>query len=265
MSGKALAVTAADPGNEETRILAELRRLEKERRTGVLRVGDEGAFHVAEGAVVFAGSRRATGLDRLAVGSGMVSTEEWGRIRLGGLDGAPGLPRPQLEMFALLALFDAAYFLLGSAAVPRFGAGPAHWLAPLCRVTPATLAHECARRRDRLDAVWPVPPTDLAPVVPVRRIRRQRVVLTGLQAELLLNADGRRTPAELALDLGRTTYGCLLAARELGAAGLIRPAAVRAPRAAPPAPVRPPAPAAQWSPPDMDVLVRLRTALKECM
>ncbi|MBW8482583.1 hypothetical protein [Actinomadura parmotrematis] len=273
---------------------AELRRLEKERRTGVLHAGDEGAFHVADGAVAFARSRRATGLDRLVVESGAVSAEDWGRIRLGEHGdlradrqpwGTVPIRRSQLETFALLALFDAAFFLLESASAPVFEEGPAHWLAPVCRVTPATLAHECERRRDGAATPWPSSLADRAPVVPVTRIRRQRVILTGLEAELLVNADGRRSPAELAMDLGRTTYGCLLAVRSLVAAGLVQPPAVQPPvpdapdapaavpavpgaalggrRAAGTAPERPAGTDSWWTPPDLDVLVRLRAALEE--
>lgn len=59
--------------------------------------------------------------------------------------------------------------------------------------------------------------------MPVRRVRKQRVVLTGGQIEILAAADSRRTVAELARDLGRTTYGCLQAVRELTEAGLVEP------------------------------------------
>ncbi|WP_018656321.1 hypothetical protein [Actinomadura flavalba] len=273
------SAAAADPGvapaHADPPIVTALRRAEADERTGVLHAGDEGAFFLDRGAVTYVTNRATTGLDRLVMSSGTVSAEEWGRVLLAVAerDGAPlreagrapGLGRARLEMFALLAAFDAASSLLGSAAEPRFEAGPPHWLAPVCRITPATLVLERTRRRDRLDAEWPDDRADTAPVVPVRRVRRQRVILTGLQAELLLNADGHRTAAGLALDLGRTTFGCLLAVRALAAARLIeRPGpAVRpvAPAlATAPAPGEPPA---FWTPPDHDVLVRLRAALEE--
>lgn len=115
-------------------------------------------------------------------------------------------------------------------------------------------------------------------MVPVRRVTRQRVILTGLQAEILLNADGRRTPPQLARELGRTVFACLLAVRGLAAASLLRigppdgfgAAPVReapAAPAAPAAPVRDDVPAgwapADWAPTDHDLLVRLHAALVE--
>ncbi|NVI86954.1 hypothetical protein [Actinomadura sp. BRA 177] len=199
--------------------------LERDRCTGVVRVGGDGAFHVDRGAVVRAESRH------VSAGAGL-----------------------DPELSALLAMFDAAYFLLGSGAEPVFTEGAA---GGDLRVTVATLVHEQRRRRARLDAAWPDGGVDLAPVVPVRRVRRQRVILTGVQAEILLNADGRRTPARLARDLGRTAFGCLLAVRGLAAASLVRTdppeSAGESPRELP----------VEWAPPDHDVLDRLRTALVE--
>ncbi|MCP9951652.1 DUF4388 domain-containing protein [Actinomadura madurae] len=205
--------------------------LERERRTGLLRVGGDGTVHVDRGAVVHAESPHAPG------------------PRPGGAD--PELP-------ALLALFDAAYFLLGSTAEPVFTEGAPRG-RPF-RVTVATLVHERRRRRALLDAAWPDAGVDAAPVVPVRRVRRQRVILTGVQAEILLNADGRRAPGRLARDLGRTAFGCLLAVRGLAAASLIRtdPPAVPGP----PPPPRAEIPA-EWAPADHDLLGRLRAALVE--
>lgn len=205
--------------------------LERDRRTGVLRVGDEGAFHVRRGFVAAAESRHAR--------------------RLAG---------PEPELAALLTTFDAAYFLLGSSAEPDFVEGRAG-TSPQ-RISVATLVHEHRRRSELLDAAWPDPRVDVAPVVPVRRVHRQRVILTGLQAEILLNADGTRTPSQLAGDLGRTAFACLLAVRGLAAASLLRtgPAEAGPAGTAPSARVEVPA---GWAPPDQDLLARLRTALAE--
>ncbi|MGK5551480.1 hypothetical protein ACSNOI_07680 [Actinomadura kijaniata] len=257
------------PGDDA--LAAELRRLERERRTGVLSVGDGGAFHLAEGAVVYAESPWTAGLEAMASASGWTVPED-------RAEAVAALGAPLLETLALLATFDAACLLLDPDIGPdvdpderraRFREGPPHWLAPFCRITPATLAHEHARRRELLGAPEAV---DRRPVVPVRRVRRQRVILTGLQAEVLLNADGRRTPVELARDLGRSAFGCVLAVRALHAGGLVEappgeasPAeAGRLPRrraaSREAAPVRPPE---RWEPVDHDVLVRLRNALEE--
>lgn len=208
-------------------ISSALSALERDKCTGVLRVGDDGAFHVDRGAVVHAECPHAP---------------------------SPG-GGPDPELPALLAMFDAAYFLLGSAAEPVFTEGPRSGRAR--RITVATLVHEQRRRRARLDAAWPDGGVDTAPVVPVRRVRRQRVILTGVQAEILLNADGRRTPAELARDLGRTAFGCLLAVRGLAAASLVRTDPPAGP-AAPPGEIP-----AEWAAADHELLDRLRAALVE--
>ncbi|GAA2130140.1 hypothetical protein [Actinomadura napierensis] len=235
-----------DEGGAQGRVARTLGMLERERATGVLRIGDDGALHLDGGAVTRAVSRHAPGP--------------------GELNGAFGGPDPELP--ALLAMFDAAYFLLGSGAEPVFAEGPAA-RGPARRITAATLVHERRRRRTLLDSAWPYEDLDAAPVVPVRRVRRQRVILTGLQAEILLNADDRRTPAELARDLGRTAFACLLAVRGLAAAALVRTQRHRGGTAPPPAAPPPAAPSASWvqptgwAPADQDLLARLRSALVE--
>jgi hypothetical protein len=140
------------------------------------------------------------------------------------------------------------------------------------------LVNECARRGDPEAGPWPAEAVDRAPVVPVRRVRRRRISLTGGQAEVLAAADGRRTVADIARELGRTSYGCLVAVRDLTLADLIRPAdattfpvpSVRAEAAVPPPLVRRRRSATSVVPPDLwespvdiDVLVRLRAALEE--
>ena len=228
--------TAAPAPAGAASVIDVLGALDKRRAHGVLRLADDGVLHIADGAVVAAVCRHTAGA-------------------------APGTDR---GLAALLALFDAAYFLLGSAAAPQFIPGPVRGGGP--GISAATLLHERERRRAALDAVWASPSADTVPVVPVRRVRRQRVILTGPQAELLLNADGRRTPVRLARDLGRAAFPCLLAVRGLAAAGLIEtapPTEPAAPRAAPPAPAVPGTAPDGWAPPDLDLLVRLRTALTE--
>ncbi|MFE5287329.1 hypothetical protein ACFRAQ_20390 [Nocardia sp. NPDC056611] len=278
----------------DSELVIELRRLEQQRGTGVLTVGD-GAFHLVEGAIVAADCRRTTGLDRLAITAGLTDAEGWRRARSGTPDQLPTGPR--LETLALLSVFDAAYLLLAAPARVEFREEPAHWLAHACRITPGALIHECARRGDPAAGVWPVELVDRVAVVPVRRVQRRRVVLTGGQAEVLAAVDARRSISGLAEDLGRTTYGCLLAVRELTAAGLIEApvmvaladhiGAVAEPDRAPAEPspaadensaaatnsapplrrrVRQAAAVAvpdRWEPPDRDVLIRLRAALEE--
>ncbi|MGV9749418.1 hypothetical protein [Nocardia farcinica] len=195
-----------------------LRRLEQEGRTGVLRAGD-GEFHLADGVIASAHCCRATGLDRLVVAAGVATPEDWQRAGAG--DPSRVLARPQLETLALLSVYDAAYFLLASTAEPEFRPAPPHWLAGVCHVRPRELVRECARRGDPESGPSPAELVDRVPVVPVRRVHRRRVVLTAGQVEVLAAADARRSITDIARDLGRTTYGCLAAVRELTAAGLL--------------------------------------------
>jgi hypothetical protein len=79
-------------------------------------------------------------------------------------------------------------------------------------------------------------------VVPVLRPGLDRVLLSGLQWEIVLHADGRRTPQELAGLLGRSAYAVTLDVRRLAAAGLIiapEPAVVPVEKAAEPEVVPP--------------------------
>ena len=224
------AETAATSTSERPAsvVHAELTRLTEQKATGRLRIGDQGAIFLSEGAVAFAESTRTTSLEALLTATGKVDVRTWRRARS---DGAPPhvalldegrLTLAEFETFVVLSVFDAAYALLTSSHAPAFVPEPAHWLTSVWRTPADLLVRETELRRARLDAVWPSPEADEAPVMPVRRMRRQRVILTGLQAEVLLNADDRRTPAELARDLGRTRYGCLLAVRGLAASGLLK-------------------------------------------
>lgn len=256
-------------------LVDEMRRLENERSTGELRVGD-GGLQFVDGAIVFAECRRTTGLERLVVEARVATADQWRRAAAGDLE--PLRERPRLEALALLSIFDAAYFLLASSTIPEFRAAPPHWLAPVCRIAPHALVNECARRGNPESGPWPASLVDRAPVIPARRVRRQRVVLTAGQAEVLAAADTGRSISGIARDLGRTTFGCLVAVRDLTAAGLIEPPVSMAMTG--PLPVssdtesvprlrRRPRPTVsmpipdRWEPVDRDVLLRLRAALEE--
>lgn len=204
----------------------------------MLRLGAEGAVYLVDGAVTHAECRRATDLDGLIVRADRIGAAEWRQVceASGGrldtvMDAVAGrLSRAEFEVADLAAIFDAAFFLAtslrgaggdGTADPGEFEEGTRHRLEPVWRIAPATLDRVTERRRARLHATWPSAAADHLPVTPVTRVRRQRVILSGLQAEILLNADGRRTPCELARELGRPAFGCLLAVRELAAAELL--------------------------------------------
>jgi hypothetical protein len=63
-------------------------------------------------------------------------------------------------------------------------------------------------------------------VIPVPRPPLERITLNSLQWELLVHADGQRTPADLAQLLGRAGYATIQELRRLAALGLIELPAV---------------------------------------
>jgi len=88
------------------------------------------------------------------------------------------------------------------------------------------------------------------------------VLVSGLQWEIVLHADGQRTPQELAGLLGRSAYAVTLDVRRLAAAGLVTPPAAEeeappsaeTPKTAQTASVVPPEPAPPAEEPPVDPL-----------
>ncbi|MDX6744057.1 hypothetical protein [Actinocorallia sp. A-T 12471] len=207
-------------------IRAHLERLAGERATGTLLLGEDGAFHLLDGAVAHVETGLTPSLRDLLTASGRLSEQGWERLRSRGPGQGPATPArltgAELQAHALVQLFDAAFFLLRSPHEPVFHEGRGGYWPDFLAVDPVTLCVETRRRGGLLDEAWPSPLADDGPVEPVRRQRRQRVILTGLQLEILLNADGRKTPSGLARELGRTRFGCTLAVRGLVASALVR-------------------------------------------
>lgn len=78
-----------------------------------------------------------------------------------------GLAGGELEICHLAAIFDAAFFALSPGSGPsRFRRGATHWIGSVRSVPAAAVERETRRRRELLDAVWPYPLLDTAPVVP---------------------------------------------------------------------------------------------------
>ncbi len=205
------------------------------------RSGASGALHVdgspggtlflAHGSVTYAESPAAPGVGELLTASGRLSRNTWracfdaGRdeYRVGHVLVEQGhLTAGELELCVLGATYDAAFFVLQPRPAPvRFVAGERHWLGTLTQVDVTALDRETTRRHRLPDEITPESAVDGAPVTPVTRPPVDRVVLMALQWELLMHADGRRTPADLARLLGRAGYATLLELRRLAAAGLL--------------------------------------------
>lgn len=264
-----------------------LEQLATGRATGALYT-DVGALYLVRGQVVHAESPAAPTLDELLIRAGRLAAESWQTaIDQGGARGQVAsalvegglLARGELEICHLGALFDAAYFALAPRHGPtRFRSGAGHWLGAVRPVPAAAVKREVARRRRLLDAVWPYPAVDHAPLRPTERAgggvwavrvpRRHRAVLA--------LADGVRTPTVIARALGRPAYHTLLDVRRLAAAGCVETPRQAPDRDQPPAPAAAPATAgsgpalsAEFSAlnetagPDIALLRRLRDALEE--
>ena len=204
-----------------------------ERQTGALVVGGHpgGTVYLVEGTVTYAESPAAPGVGELLTASGRLAGRTWqaaldaghAEARVGEVLLAQGhLTQGELELCVLGAIYDAAYFALAPASAPvEFRDGATHWLGPVVRVD-ASAVHREARRRGRmLDEIFPDARLDTAPVIPVPRPPVERVTLTAAQWELLISADGQRTPADLAQLLGRAGYATIQELRRLAALGLL--------------------------------------------
>jgi hypothetical protein len=208
-----------------------------ERQTGALVVGGHpgGTVYLIEGRVTYAESASAPGVGELLTASGRLAGRTWqaaldagtSRAQVGELLVTQGhLTQGELELCVLGAIYDAGYFALSPAAAPvEFLDGAVHWLGPVVRVDAAAVNREARRRCRLLDEIFPDSRVDVAPVIPVPRAPVERVTLTAPQWELLVSADGQRTPADLAQLLGRAGYATIQELRRLAALGLIEPPA----------------------------------------
>ncbi|GAA3961406.1 DUF4388 domain-containing protein [Actinoplanes auranticolor] len=210
-----------------------------ERQTGALVVGGHpgGTVYLIEGQVTYAESAAAPGVGELLTASGRLAARTWqaaldagtSRAQVGRILLDHGhLTQGELELCVLGATYDAAYFALSPASAPvDFLDGATHWLGPIVRVDPAAVTREARRRARLLDEIYPHPQLDTAAVIPVPRPPVERVTITAAQWELLVHADGQRTPADLAQLLGRAGYATIQELRRLAALGLIELPAAR--------------------------------------
>jgi len=230
--------------------------------TGALRVidGPGGAVYLVDGRVVYAECALVCGVDRRLTVSGRVPVEAWraalaaGRAnrRVGAeLVDNGHLTAGELELVVSLASLDAAHVLFDTAVAGRFEAGAGPVIGTVRSFDFAEVCVEVDRRRLLLNGAWPDPAIDTSAVVPARRFPGHHVLLTALQWEIVVNADRRRSPVDLARLLGRDTFATLLEVRRMAQAGLVEPgrpggsamaesvAAVRALAASPPEPPPP--------------------------
>jgi hypothetical protein len=216
----------ASPGRLLTQVAGE-------RRTGALVVGGHpgGTVYLLEGHVTYADSPAAPGVGELLTASGRLAGRTWqAALDAGTAPAQVGrilleqghLTQGELELCVLGALYDAAYFALSPTSAPvEFLDGAMHWLGTVIRVDPAAVNREARRRARLLEEIFPDARIDTAPVIPAPRPPVERVTLTALQWELMVQADGQRTPADLAQLLGRAGFATIQELRRLAALGLL--------------------------------------------
>ncbi|WP_432978292.1 ADAM 12 protein [Dactylosporangium sp. CA-233914] len=236
MNSVAVGAKASAPGKQPrfprgTTPAKALGQLAAEGATGALTVHGEpgGVVFLRDGLVNGCESPAAPSVDRLLTACGKVAERVWETIPsrpARALVEGGHVTVAEIELCALQSLYDAAFFVLGTARPElRFNPGIEHWLGADGTVTADQVCDHVTRQRRMLDEVHPSAATDMAPVVPVLRPGLDRVLLSGLQWEIILHADGQRTPQDLAGLLGRSAYAVTLDVRRLAAAGLIVPPA----------------------------------------
>ncbi|GIG58939.1 hypothetical protein Lfu02_33110 [Longispora fulva] len=242
-----------------------------------------GTLHLVAGNLGYATCPAVPGVGRLLTASGRIDATTWDAVSAQGpaaaseLTGNGHLTLGELQLCVRSAAIDAAHFVLGpGAGALTFSAGARHPFDNVLGTPFPTLERELARRTSLLAEAWPDSAVDSAPLVPAPRVRHRRITLTDVQWELVANADGRRSPLDLASRLGRSAFAVTLDARRLVAAGLLS----APPRPLPPAPPvaallagdlprRGPMPDSPWArrdvrpsdAPGTDVLLRVRDAL----
>ncbi|NJP90570.1 transcriptional regulator [Nonomuraea sp. FMUSA5-5] len=249
--------------------------LARERSTGALQVGRSGTIFLSEGRVTYMECAQTPSVERLLAARGLMSEAALRRLQDDGgcekllADGA--LTPGELQYAVLGGVLDAAFFLLPvSGARPKFRPGEQHWLGGQWFFDVPGLVRECARRRAQLAEIWPSADVDSLPVRPLPRLPGHGVTLSRVQWEVIVRADHKATPLELAKQLGRPAYPVLVAVRRLAASGLLAAPDLpqrRAPAEHPPhdprARAQPLGPPVTGDPTDLALLMRLKKALEE--
>lgn len=216
---------------------SELTALCEQRFTGVLRIegSPAGAMHLREGLIAGIVTPGAPGPESLLLKSGRITEREWSAAYAAGaaeervaeqLTAAAGIGAAELEVVTVSALYDAA-FALALNRPERWQAEPGAVNLPLPvrpGVHPRDLLRENRRRLSELSQRWGSP----------QQLVMQRV--TGRAApsgvanarfrDILLHANGRHTPRDIAFLVGRGTFAVVTDIVSMTARGLLdgRPA-----------------------------------------
>jgi hypothetical protein len=234
-------IGGSDRGPED-RQAARLHELAAKRATGALHLSGraKAVVYVVQGRVDHVESSLVPGLEALLLRP-RYPEETWQRLvlalRRGGGGGAGDVaasaadlvaagevPPLHLEVLRRGALADAALtFLTGPDAFrgrARFRPGERHWCPGARTLAVEEVLAESTRRRAVLARLTRGVGAD----VPVRRSPRlwfERVRLTATQWDVVRLADGRRTPVDIAWQLGHGAFATTVAVHQLARLGVV--------------------------------------------
>ncbi|WP_432010711.1 hypothetical protein [Streptomyces cucumeris] len=232
----------------------ELTRLHESRFTGVLRIEGipAGAIHLREGLIAAIVTPGAPGPESLLLKSGRITEREWSAAFAAGapeervdahLTKTAGVGTAELEVVTVSALYDAA-FAIGLNRPDRWETEAETVPLPLPvrpGVHPEDLLRETRRRLSVLSQRWG-PPEQLM----THRVRASgrvtpSVVPNARFQGILLHANGRHTPRDIAFLLGRGTFAVTTDIVAMAARGLLDGRPASSPSGAAGAAIRQPA------------------------
>ena len=239
--------------NSTTALQGALRQAHYESFTGRLTALGAAAveMRLVDGLVTAIATPAAPGPDSLLLKSGRVNQADWSRAvdtvgEHGRLDetlvSRALVPGGELDVIRVSALFDGMFAVCLDAPEdwetrpPGSGAEPALPLLP--GVPPATLLAEAGRRYAKLTHRWGSP-AHLARARPhaTAKATHPGTAVIARHREILLCANGRRTPRDIAFVLGRGVYAVMVDLGQLESRGMVQAkeptAATALPSAAP--------------------------------
>ena len=224
-----------------------LAKLLAEDFTGAVEVSGTpgGTIHLRRGLVIAVDTPNAPSVETLLIRSGRIDEESWaGAISYQAAVAAPEsdeggglnsvltelrlIGHGELEAICVAALYDAAFAM----ALNQVEGWTVHKNAPppelvsLPGESPRKLADETARRIAALSRSW----SSLAELAAARCRPATRIdpgLLTARQQAVLLAANGRRTPRDIAFFLGCGVFPAMLDVTRLRARGLVQSEAPR--------------------------------------
>jgi hypothetical protein len=227
-------------------VAALLNRLSGEEFSGAVSVRGipGGVVHVSRGLVVSVRTPAAPPVETLLVKSRRISQEDWSAAHEHSVLSGAGtgslaaalvdrgvIGRAELDVTCTAALFDAAFAmsLRPAAGWDVDPQAPPPDPAVLTGIAPRRLTEETTRRAAALRRTWnSLSEFAAAPIRPSSRI--ESTALNPRYRDILLHANGRRTPRDLAFVLGRGVFAVMSDLERMHNRELIR---WEAPRAAP--------------------------------